>query len=108
MQSSEKHSDHLLVQFPNVVHSTENSDFTAQLHTKVPASSFLNGRNTTSPHILVVFFSFPSPTVETDAEVDTTIGSEAQLEHSSALPLISSPRVIEKTLLSHRTIYCLA
>ena len=99
-----------------MVHSAGNWDFTAQLHslapyipsTQVTASSFLNRRNTAPPHILAMLFSFPSPVVEADAEVDMTTGSEAELEHSSALPLISCPTVIEKTLLSHRTIYCLA
>lgn len=77
--------------------------------TQVIASLFLNGRNTSPSYILIViFFSVPSPSVETDTKVNMIIGSETEHEHSSALPQISSHEVIGKTLLAHRKIYCLA
>lgn len=76
--------------------------------TQINPSSLLNGRNRQISYIIFLFFFFKFyfclfPTVETDAKVNNmTIISET--EHSSALPQISFHRLIEKTLLAHRTI----
>lgn len=117
MQSSEKHSDPP----PGTAlqHGAFNREFGFHSTVTLTCSSHAKAHKSLLHHSLMeeiqprhtslpCFLFFPSPIVETDAEVDTTTGSEEELEHSSALPLIPCPRVIEKTLLSHRTIYCLA
>lgn len=73
--------------------------------TRISTSPLLNGKITQISHIVVFFF----PAVETGAKVNNkSISSETEHERSSALPQISSLSIIEKPLLAHRTIYCLA